>query len=66
MQIHPLVGKIINEVSKQKKEELVSQLYDLALLSQNMLKGSKLTDFVKRSVGLTGGESAAKSKIILQ
>lgn len=62
---HPLVGKIINEESKQKKEELVSQLYDLALLSQNMLKGSKLTEFVKRSVGLMGGEIPAKSKLIV-
>ncbi|MDZ4844469.1 MAG: molecular chaperone HtpG [Chitinophagales bacterium] len=63
---HPLVNKIINEESKQKKEELVSQLCDLALLSQNMLKGSKLTEFVKRSVGLMSGESVAKSKIVLQ
>jgi len=62
---HPLIGNIINEESKQKKESLVNQLYDLALLSQNMLKGSKLTDFVKRSVGMMGGESAGKGKIIL-
>ena len=49
---HPLTGRILSEKSKKKKEAIVTQLYDLALLSQNMLKGSKLTDFVKRSVSL--------------
>ncbi|HXH20041.1 MAG TPA: molecular chaperone HtpG [Chitinophagales bacterium] len=63
---HPLISSILNEESKQKKEELVSQLYDLALLSQNMLKGSKLTDFVRRSVGMLSGESKGKGKIILE
>jgi len=62
---HPLVGKIINEESKQKKAELIGQLYDLALLSQNMLKGSKLTEFVKRSVGMMSGTHTEKTKIIL-
>lgn len=62
---HPLVGKIINEESKQKKAELIGQLYDLALLSQNMLKGSKLTEFVKRSVGMMSGTHTEKNKIIL-
>ena len=49
---HPLTGRILKEKTKKKKEAIVTQLYDLALLSQNMLKGSKLTDFVKRSVDL--------------
>lgn len=62
---HPLIGKIVNEESTQRQQELVSQLCDLALLSQNMLKGSKLTEFVKRSVGLMNGEVPVKSKIIL-
>ena len=34
------------------KNELVKQLVDLALLSNNMLKGEDLTKFVKRSVDL--------------
>jgi molecular chaperone HtpG len=34
------------------KSELVKQLVDLALLSNNMLKGEDLTKFVKRSVDL--------------
>lgn len=35
-----------------KNEKLVSQLIDLALLSNNMLKGASLTDFIKRSISL--------------
>ncbi len=35
-----------------KKEKLVKQLIDLALLSNNMLKGQDLNTFVKRSVEL--------------
>ncbi len=35
-----------------KKTPLVKQLVDLALLSNNMLKGEELTKFVKRSINL--------------
>ncbi len=35
-----------------KKSKLVPQLIDLALLSNNMLKGEDLTRFVKRSIDL--------------
>lgn len=35
-----------------KDETLVSQLIDLALLSNNMLKGQSLTNFIKRSISL--------------
>ncbi len=35
-----------------KDEKLVNQLIDLALLSNNMLKGQSLTNFIKRSVSL--------------
>ncbi len=41
-------GKLLREFADQNK--LVQQLIDLALLSKNMLKGERLTDFVKRSV----------------
>ena len=41
-------GKILREFAKNNK--LVKQLVDLALLSKNMLKGERLTEFVKRSV----------------
>lgn len=49
---HPLVTRIIGDEEKDKKEELAKQLIDLALLSQNLLKGESLSDFVKRSISL--------------
>jgi len=42
--------ELLNNYGKENK--LVKQLIDLALLSNNMLKGEELTKFVKRSVEL--------------
>ena len=49
---HPLISKMLNEADVEKQEKLIKQTTDLALLSQNMLKGSDLTNFVKRSLEL--------------
>lgn len=49
---HPLISKILGEKSKKKQADLAKQAADLALLSQNMLKGEALTQFIKRSVEL--------------
>jgi molecular chaperone HtpG len=49
---HPVHGQILEEADEAKKEKLVRNLIDLALLSQGMLKGSDLTDFISRSVDL--------------
>ena len=49
---HALAGKILGESDEARKEALTHQLIDLALLSQNLLTGEKLSDFVKRSVDL--------------
>lgn len=52
---HVQVEKLNNsETAQEEKEKLVKQLFDLALLSQNLLKGEKLTTFVKRSVEMIG------------
>lgn len=48
---HPTIGKLLQQ-EDQKQEQLSKQLYDLALLSQNMLKGEALTNFVERSYKL--------------
>jgi molecular chaperone HtpG len=48
---HPVVGSILTKDGDAKKE-LAKQLADLALLSQGMLKGEKLTQFITRSVDL--------------
>lgn len=49
---HALVQKITKAKSKENKVKIARQAYDLALLSQGMLKGTKLTEFIKRSVDL--------------
>jgi molecular chaperone HtpG len=47
---HSSIGGILAEKNEVKQSELVQQFLDLALLSQGLLKGKELTDFVKRSV----------------
>jgi molecular chaperone HtpG len=47
---HPLIGKILADSDETAQKALVKQVYDLALLSQNMLTGADLTAFVKRTV----------------
>ncbi|PKP51312.1 MAG: molecular chaperone HtpG [Bacteroidetes bacterium HGW-Bacteroidetes-12] len=49
---HPLISKILNEKDAAKQKEITKQTADLALLSQNMLKGEELTKFIKRSLEL--------------
>lgn len=46
----PLIGRILAETDADAQKALVKQVYDLALLSQNMLTGADLTAFVKRTV----------------
>ncbi len=51
---HPIVSEILGMEDEEKKGSLAKQLTDLALLSQNMLKGESLDKFLKRSVELIG------------
>ncbi|QLE01845.1 molecular chaperone HtpG [Galbibacter sp. BG1] len=46
---HELVNNILTTKTKAKQERLVKQSLDLARLSQGLLKGEELTNFVKRS-----------------
>ena len=55
---HPIIAKMINETESKEKEELnqyvsennnLHQLIDLALLSNGMLKGEALSNFIKRN-----------------
>ena len=48
---HPVYKKILSE-EKDRQEKLVNNLADLALLSQGLLKGNTLTNFINRSVDL--------------
>lgn len=44
-----LVGEILNTKTAKKRERLINQSLDLAQLSQGLLKGEALTNFIKRS-----------------
>ncbi|CAM1340621.1 molecular chaperone HtpG [Tenacibaculum amylolyticum] len=48
---HELVSEILN-ADEDKQKQLVSQAFDLAKLSQNLLHGEELTNFIKRSYDL--------------
>ncbi len=49
---HELVGEILNTKTAKKRDRLISQSFDLAKLSQNLLHGEELTNFIKRSYDL--------------
>lgn len=49
---HELVSEILNTKTAKKKERLIKQSFDLAKLSQNLLKGEELTNFINRSYGM--------------
>lgn len=44
-----LVVEILNTKTKKKQERLIQQAFDLAKLSQGLLQGEELTNFIKRS-----------------
>ncbi|MCR8666404.1 molecular chaperone HtpG [Aestuariibaculum sp. M13] len=44
-----LVSEILNKGDKAEQERLINQSLDLARLSQGLLKGEELTNFIKRS-----------------
>ena len=47
---HSLVQKIVDAKDEQVQQNIARQAYDLALLSQNLLEGKALSDFVERSL----------------
>ncbi|MFT7002314.1 MAG: molecular chaperone HtpG, partial [Spirosomataceae bacterium] len=47
---HPLIAKL-SKAEGEEQTKLATQLHDLALLSQGMLSGNGLTQFIERSVG---------------
>lgn len=49
---HNVIQKVLEAETEEQKIKLAKQAYDLALLSQNMLTGADLTNFIKRSVEL--------------
>jgi molecular chaperone HtpG len=61
---HPIYQQVLQEGNQGKQTQIVLNLADLALLSQGLLKGNNLTNFINRSVDLMGGET--KSRIITE
>lgn len=47
---HNLIYKMAMDDNDENRQNLAKQLIDLALLSQNLLKGEDLTKFIKRSI----------------
>lgn len=49
---HPLITRILKTEDTAEQARLTRQAFDLALLSQGMLTGADLTEFVNRSVNM--------------
>ncbi|MHB8209132.1 molecular chaperone HtpG [Mucilaginibacter sp.] len=49
---HKLISRILQDDNEDAQSTLAKQAFDLALLSQGLLKGADLTEFVNRSVNL--------------
>ena len=54
---HPIFGNILAEPEAGKQQKQVKNLGDLALLSQGLLTGKNLTEFISRSVDLMGNKN---------
>jgi molecular chaperone HtpG len=61
---HPIYQDLLKENDKPMQEKQVRNLADLALLSQGLLKGNDLTEFINRSVELMQREK--KSPLIIE
>lgn len=54
---HPIYQQLLKENNVDTQQKQVRNLADLALLSQGLLKGNDLTNFINRSVELLQGET---------
>lgn len=49
---HKLMNQLLENSNEENNVKMIKQLIDIALLSQNLLKGEALTGFIKRSVDI--------------
>jgi len=49
---HPLAKKILIHSDDAKRQKYARHAFELALLSQNMLTGAELAEFIKTNVSL--------------
>ena len=54
---HPVIYELVKDEDENHRGTVAKQLVDLALLSQNLLKGKDLAEFIKRSVDIIKPES---------
>ena len=59
---HPIYKEIMAAEDSERQGKLVKNLSDLALLSQGLLTGARLTEFINRSVELLKKEGQEKVK----
>jgi len=58
---HPIYQVLLKEADADIQQKQVRNLADLALLSQGLLKGNDLTNFINRSVDLMQGEKKVEA-----
>ena len=58
---HPIYQTLLKENNTAVQQKQVRNLADLALLSQGLLKGAELTNFINRSVELLQGETTKQA-----
>ena len=61
---HPIYQQILKEGNEELKKKQVRNLADLALLSQGLLKGAELTNFINRSVEILQAEVKTEAESI--
>jgi molecular chaperone HtpG len=49
---HPIYKQILSQKDSAIQEKMIHNLADLAFLSQGLLQGNRLTEFINRSVQL--------------
>ncbi|MCF2494244.1 molecular chaperone HtpG [Dyadobacter chenhuakuii] len=47
---HPVISRVLQAENEEAQKTLAKQVFDLALLSQGLLSGSDLTQFIQRTV----------------
>ncbi len=58
---HPIYQTLLKQENTEVQQKQVRNLADLALLSQGLLKGNDLTNFINRSVELMEGEKQVEA-----
>ena len=54
---HAVVAKVLAAKTEATQVKIAKQAFDLGMLSQNMLSGKDLTDFIERSVEIMAGKA---------